>query len=386
VVLRIWCVLLPVCAVGAVVPLVATGRRLPTLDLRPGPIPVVIDRLQHGRLVDAGGAAGADIRPSRPERCGGLNVVRSPDRRSVAFTVLRPDRHAIGHHVFVLKVMDLGSGRTRRLAVGACSLAWSRFGLAWVQGRTIHIKRSFTTSFRGRVMVLAPGASRPVAWAPARRWDNLIWAGPHLLVSHETNRSPNGELTLLDGPGHRRSVDGSARHGFSPSSAVVAVSPDGARAVLDTQGAPSAGPARLTLLRVADDAVLSTARFAGGLEAAAPDGDWLGSRIVATDGYLNGGTTHPPPRLIVMHVRGNRLFVDREYAFTERGYRILGQSMASTSAPQLLDASAHRVLLSYLPYWGAHVRVALCRRLVGRCSEAPFRGQRLRNPSRPSGP
>jgi hypothetical protein len=179
-----------------------------------------------------------------------------------------------------LAMLDLATGAQSVFEPHACSPAWARDNeIAYVHYESFHVSSG---QYSGRIVVQRGlhGSSRE--WTGRGAWGNLVWAGDDLLATDLASPGAVGQLTVIYGPGLERSVG--VHHGqLGPFYSVVALNPAGTEALLDTQRfGPGGSPGSkdlATLLRIGNDAVLSTATIDSDearnsdLVALAPDGD-----------------------------------------------------------------------------------------------------------------
>jgi hypothetical protein len=295
---------------------------------QPSPAPEGASRL------DVGGRSYRLLGSVAGEGCDSL--VRSPDGRYVLYGVTRGGWPA-------LELLDLRTGSRRVFREHACDVAWARDGeiayLHYVHNLATPGDRGFDT----RAIVQQGPSGTPHAWTTGGPWDHPVWAGRDLLLG-----SAEG-LVVLYGPGRERDVDGYPAGVLGPFVRVVAVSPRGSEALLDTQrlgpGGGGAGAVDLaTLLRVDDGRVLSQAAVSGlGVASLAAGGSWQGNEIITTDGYFEGGSSHPPPALVMLTVAGGRVRVRSIWGFLEHGEQIPAQELAGASQARFLSAGGQRV-------------------------------------------
>jgi len=264
------------------------------------------------------------------------SLARSPNGRYELYGVARDGRPA-------LELLDLRTGARRLFREHACDAAWGRDGeIAYLRVAS-ELIRPGNQGYATRAVVQRGLGGIPRAWTPSGSWQDPVWAGSDLLLN-----SARG-LVVLYGRGRERAVDGYPAGPLGPFVRVVAVSPGGGEALLDTQrlgpGGGGAGAVdRATLLDVGDGRVLSQAVVDGtGVASLAAGGSWQGNEIVTTDGYFRGGSSHPPPALVILAVTGGRVRVRSIMGFLEHGEAIPGQALAGASQARFLDARKQRV-------------------------------------------
>lgn len=326
----------------------------------------------------------ADARPYRlvgydsRHECDSL--LRSPSGRYVIYGTSHRGWPA-------LELLDLVTG-TRSVFQGhACDPAWGHDDqLAYVHYVTFN---SALGDYTGRVVVQhGLSANNAAVWTGTGAWTNLVWAGDDLLLNHDDGLSP-GRLAILYGPGRERSVDGHPDQLTGPFSTVVAVNPAGTEALLDTErlgpgGGASGAEDRATLLRISDDAVLSTALMnsdeahPSDLAALASDGSWRGSSIVTADGVFLGGSSHPPAALATLTVTDDRVQLRSVKQLIEYGNLPPAQDLDQASQARFLDASGRRVAVWF--DGAGQLEYVVCQIETGRC----ISGHNYSNARRPT--
>lgn len=213
--------------------------------------------------------------------------VPSPDARYLAYNVwreLRRDDPALswadqgiepGDPLATpsIRVYDSAIGADELLANGAFSLAWRRDGaLAYFKGAEADYRAA--VPYVGDVVVQASLGAPAEVWsrAPAR-YVVVAWAREHLLAYREREGEAL-DVVVFDGPERMRVL--------APDSALVAVSPDGRRAVVE-QGPASGRPfVRVLDVNRGDEiAALDLTGADPAVGAVSYSGDWRGDRVVA---------------------------------------------------------------------------------------------------------
>jgi hypothetical protein len=335
----------------------------------------------------AAGARAYHLTGYDPLVCASL--VRSPSGRYVMYGAANRGWPS-------LEVLELSTGARFVFRSHACDPAWGEDDeIAYV-----HYVRfdSDTGATSGEIRVQHGLRGPPRAWTSNGPWANPIWAGHDLLADDfnammSLNDVP---LMILYGPDHKRPVGGHIG-GLGPFFTVVALNPTGTEALLDTQrpgpgGAAPGSEDLAALLRVSDDRILSRALLArneeGAVEALAPDGDWRGDEIIATNGNFLGGYSNPPATLITLTVHGGRLRLRSAKSFLEHGYLPEGDVLTGSSQPRFLGSRLRHVAVWYSPSAVQPLEYLSCNTLNGRCTSSrnyvsPTGATFVSNPSRP---
>ncbi len=237
----------------------------------------------------------------RPERLGG--PVHSPltGTLSPAAVPSPANDGAIAYSSFldeqpVLRMHEPGKDTDSVVDVGAYSPVWGReAGLAYFHGLAPRVEDPAT--YVGHVVVRASPESERVRWsAEPRRYIPTAWAGDRLIV-HELERTwPT--LVVFDAPERRRVL--------ATRATLVALSPDGARAFIAKEPAPS--PA-VAVVDVAAGRELATFSFSdqvnpvdgAKIDYVADSGAWVGDTVFAA-------VTHG---LAVFRVGGERIELEQ---------------------------------------------------------------------------
>jgi hypothetical protein len=172
-----------------------------------------------------------------------------------------------------VRVYDGAGDRDEVLEEGAFSVAWRSDGaLAYFRG----LQRDYRAGvpYVGEVIVRSSLEAKPQVWsADPGRYIVAAWAGPALL----TYRELEGEaldVVVFDGPGTMRVL--------ARDSALVAVSPDGRRAVVER--GPAQGRPSVRVIDIASGdtvAALDLTKVDPSVGTVSYSGDWLGRRVVA---------------------------------------------------------------------------------------------------------
>ncbi len=234
-----------------------------------------------------------------------------------------------------IRVVDTASGTDRAFEEGSQTPAFRTDGrLAYALG----LEPPFRVGVRylSRVVVRETLDGVPAVWTnePANYFV-YGWAGKRLVV-YRQSQGEHLETLVLDGPGLVRVL--------ADGAGVIALSPDGQRALLAEQAVPG----RVWLVDLESGKELSSLDLGGvfgtdGAPApwASASGDWSGSRAVATGG----------PGLLVLEVKGNELALQETLGIDAERYpggltepRFLDASGASVFASSLKDAGDGQVL------------------------------------------
>jgi hypothetical protein len=291
-------------------------------------------------------------------------VPRGPDGGQLAYNAFRRRRP-------VIRVHDPRAGRDAVIAEGAVSVAWRADGaLAYFQGLKPRVRD--LNRYDGHVVVRT-GRGAAVRWTdePAR-YLVAAWGGERL-IAYRFSRARAPDLLVFDGPGRVRVL--------AERSVLVALSPDGRRALLARHG--DAG-ALVSVVALETGAVEDRLRLD---PATVPDasqpitdvasgGSWTGELVV--------GTTSTG--LIVLRVGAAGLSVEQVLTFD------LAVFPTGVHEPQL-DMGGRRIAAwaELAPRPGqvvADTALLECDRIALRCRQGPpapgLAGPRLiYDPSRP---
>lgn len=242
--------------------------------------------------------------------CGSAGAALSPDGRRLLYLSVATVGAIASPS---LRLLDRLTGEDGIFAEGACAPAWAPDGrVAYLQGQgPVPTGDSYPT----KIVVRASLFAAPVTWtADAGTYIGVHWAGNRLFASRRVPLSGSAwawELVLFLGP--------SATRSFGYESELVAVSPDGSRALVTTLPLvplETTERATLRLIRLADGADLASLRLDPEAENLAPDGAWRGDRVLASVGLFPGGAMHPSPGLFVISVAGDHLAVTAQFWFS----------------------------------------------------------------------
>jgi hypothetical protein len=263
-----------------------------------------------------------------------------------------------------IRLYEPSSGADAVLEDGAFSLAWRADGaLAYFKGAERDYRAGIP--YAGDVFVRqAPGA-QPVKWSAERaRYVVVGWAG-RTLMGYREREGEALDVVAFDEPGRMRIL--------APDAGLVAISPDGRRAVVE-QG-PAQGRPSVRILEIASAAVvarLDLTRVDPGVGTVGYAGDWHGDRVVASS--ASG--------LAFFRVGPNAIKL-------ERATRVPGPSLAE---PRFADAARHVIAWASTRRGGILVD---CERTTARCDRFrpipdahgvhgfPVWRRNLYNPSRP---
>lgn len=291
-----------------------------------------------------------------PERLAG--VVNAPFFATLAPAAVAGDGgQSLAYHSFrnrspVIAVHDTSTGEERVVARGAFSVAWADDGrMAYFRGVSARVRDP--QRYRGHVVVRrSPGAPERRWTAEAGRYVVAAWSGNRLVVHRMRDGWP--DVLVFDGPGSARVL---ARR-----AALVALSPDGKRAFLTREPAPSPAVSIVDVGGGGELATLDLRDADAGVERisyVADSGSWVGDEIVAavTDG------------LAVFRVRGNALVVDQVL-------RVDPEVFPTGLVQPRADASGRRVAavaeVAARPRGAVGTNVLLeCDRVTLRCARGP---------------
>jgi hypothetical protein len=215
-------------------------------------------------------------------------AVPSPDGRYLAYNAwreLRPDDPKLswsdqgiepGDALATpsIRLYDASAHTDTVLEEGAFSLAWRADGaVAYFRGSEHDYRAG--VPFVGDVVVRNAFAGRPELWsAEQARYVVVAWAG-RTLIAYREGDGEMLDVIALDGPGRVRVL--------ASDSALVALSPDGRRALVE-QG-PAEGRPALRVLDVAtgeQEAELDLTTVDPAVATVGYAGDWRGDRVVAS--------------------------------------------------------------------------------------------------------
>jgi hypothetical protein len=278
-----------------------------------------------------------------------------------------------------IRLLDLQTGQDRLFAVGAWRPVWGTDGrLAYTRGDVP--SWTLDEAYPSRIVVRESLAAPEEVWTAAPdSYTCLAWAGPRLICQHG-GYPPGGQpfpdaLLVFTGPGvplvlAPREVD------------LVAVSPDGSRALVTSLADQADFIAVVHLVDLTNGRDLSTLKLPASLENLAMDGDWLGDHVVAARGWSPGGAMHPRPGLAILDVAGDRLALADVYEFGPREL-LGGGPFLRVDQPRAVGGDPEHLAL-----WFGSRGYLDCRLDLGQCvlgPEQPGPGEFLGIPSRPSG-
>jgi hypothetical protein len=263
-----------------------------------------------------------------------------------------------------IRLYDEVTGDDAVLEDGAFSLAWRADGvLAYFKGAERDYRAG--VSYVGDVFVRASWDAEPVRWSPERaRYIVVGWAG-RMLLGYREREGEALDVVAFDEPGRMRIL--------APDAGLVAISPDGRRALVE-QG-PAQGRPNVRMIDVASAAVvarLDLTHVDPAVGAVGYAGDWEGDRVVASS--ASG--------LALFHVGAKTIRL-------EQAIRVRGLGL---SEPRFADAAGHVIA------WASGRRGGVlvdCERASGRCDRFrplpdahgvhgfPVWRRNLYNPSRP---
>ncbi|MGH2843063.1 MAG: hypothetical protein ACRDKL_05685 [Solirubrobacteraceae bacterium] len=161
---------------------------------------------------------------------------------------------------------------------------------------------------------------------------------------------------------------------------MVAVNPKGTEALLDTErlGPGGGGPGAqdsATLLRISDDAILSTAVLDSNessvnseIAALAPGGSWIGEQVLTTDGVFLGGSSHPPATLITLTVTGTHVRLRSVKQFIQNGRLPLAEDLDQATQATFLHSDPQDVALWFKAI--GQIQYLQCNTVTDRCTRS----------------
>jgi hypothetical protein len=173
-----------------------------------------------------------------------------------------------------IRVYDVVAEADTALEEGAFSLAWRADGaLGYFKGAQREYRAG--VPFVGDIVVRTSLDGRPEVWSPEQaRYVVVAWAG-RTLIAYREREGETLDVVALDAPGQLRVL--------ASDSALVALSPDGRRALVE-QG-PAQGRPALRVLDVASgeqEAALDLTTVDPAVGTIGYAGDWHGDRVVAS--------------------------------------------------------------------------------------------------------
>lgn len=271
----------------------------------------------------------------------------------------------------VLRVHEPTKGTDSVVDVGAYSPAWGRqAGLAYFHGLTPRVEDPAT--YVGHVVVRASPQSGRVRWsAEPGRYIPSAWAGERLIVHELEQTWPT--LVVFDGPERRRVL--------ATRATLVALSPDGGRALIAKEPTPT--PA-VAVVDVASGRELSSFSFsdqvaplAGAkINYVADSGGWVGDTVIAA--VTNG--------LAVFNVGGERIELEQLLGVDPNGFPTGLTELKSDDTRRYIFASAE--LMQQRRAAVTRTSIIECDRVERRCVLGPSAPSYLPprliyNPSRP---
>lgn len=317
-----------------------------------------------------------------------LHIVLSPDGRYVLYESFQTGGVLHGTATPVpgtrvtptLRLLDLQTGQDRLYVAGAWGPVWGADGrVAYTRG--VDPAWTLDAAYPSQVVVRSSLDAPASVWTSTPgRFRCLAWAGPRL-ICQEGGYPPSGKAFPDD------LLIFSGRDSFVPlglpQPTLVAISPDGARALVTSLAVQGDGLAVAHLVDLASGQDISALKLPATLENLATDGEWLGNRIVAAHGWSPNRDLHPAPGLAILAVDGNRLTLEHVYTF---GPRVIlgGGPFAQVSQPRFVgrDLAHVGMLWGSRGYLDCHLDAARC--LLG--PELAGRVAFIGNPSRPSSP
>jgi hypothetical protein len=173
-----------------------------------------------------------------------------------------------------LRLYDAATGADEVLEEGAFSVAWRADGaLAYFKGAERDYRAG--VPYVGGVYVRTSPEAEPQRWSSARgRYIVAGWAG-ETLVAYREREGEALDVLAFDGPSRMRVL--------APRSGLVALSPDGQKALIE-QG-PAQGRPNMRVVDVASSKVvakLDLTRIDPAVGVVGYAGDWRGDRVVAS--------------------------------------------------------------------------------------------------------
>jgi hypothetical protein len=208
-----------------------------------------------------------------------------------------------------IRLLDAESGDDSIFADSGCGPAWSAEGrIAYVQPRD-PASQPYEYYLASHLIVHSSREHRAEVWTgEPQAFGGLVWAGDRLLAHRGRPRSDfplQEDLVVFEAPGAMRTV---VRGGK-----LIALSPDGARALVTTLGDHSGGYQYDALIvRLEDGAVLARKVLPQWeLANLAAGGTWDGDRVFATIGRAAAATAPPGPMIVILDVGDGGLEIER---------------------------------------------------------------------------
>jgi hypothetical protein len=263
-----------------------------------------------------------------------------------------------------IRLYDEATGQDAVFETGAFSIAWRADGaIAYFKGAERDYRAG--VPYVGDVFVRPSPEAQPEKWSPERaRYIVVGWAG-RTLVGYREREGEALDVIAFDGPGRMRIL--------APDAGLVALSPDGRRALVER--GPAQGRPSVRILDIGSTAILARldlTRIDPGVGVVGYSGDWEGDRVVASSSS------------------GLALFqVDPKTIRLERSIRVAPPEL---SEPRFADGNRHVIAWASTPQGGVLVD---CERSSGQCERFrplphargvhgfPVWRRNLYNPSRP---
>jgi hypothetical protein len=292
-----------------------------------------------------------------PDRRGSVQLGSAVDATLVATlspaAVLDPSRRRLGYNAWVrrhpaIRVYEPATGRDRILDRGAFSLAWRADG-AIAYAKTLRMRLDPRRERpRGHVVVRADTSAPLVRWTERPgHYVVAAWARDRLLAY----RIPTAEqrwpdLLAFDGPGRARVL--------ARSSGLVALSPDGGRALVTKYGA---SPPLVRVVSVSQGAEESRLRLNDDAQWITESGSWAGSLV----------TAKADPGLVVLRVGASRIEVEQVLGIDRAAFPLGVFEPQADAADDRIIAWAQRAQQSRSTLPSA--TILSCHRLELRCIE-----------------
>jgi hypothetical protein len=273
---------------------------------------------------------------------------------------LDPTRRQLAYNAWLeggpsIRLHSPATGEDRVLEAGAFSLAWrADGGIAYVKLTRARINPRRERP-RGHVVVRGNVGSRPIRWSEhPRHYVVAAWARDRLLayrVPRVEGRWP--DLLALDGPGRARVL---ARR-----SGLVALSPDGRRALLTRYGASPPVVSVVDVERGVEEARLRLHDEppAGRVQWVTESGTWTGRFVVAK----------ASPGLIVFRMGASEISVDQVLRFDRAAYPLGVFEPKSDATGTRITMWAQRAQQPRAPV--PRATLISCDRVQRRCVEDP---------------
>jgi hypothetical protein len=219
-------------------------------------------------------------------------------------------------------LLDAEGGEDHPFAEPACGPAWSSDGrIAYVQPLAPETSAPWHYPV-GRLEVRPSLAAGAEPWTEEpQAFGELVWAGEHLIAQRGRPHSDYPileDLVVFDAPNTMRTL--------APGGRLVALSPDGTRALVTTPGDRSDGYRYEALIvQVEDGAVLASMVLPRWeLANLATGGSWDGDRVLTTVGRTADATSPPGPTIVILDVGEDTLEIERVISLLGREIGGLG--------------------------------------------------------------